>query len=138
MTCSKKMMGMVAAVALSVASLGFASAGSVVLDGYDGPAAVSVVPGETLPSLALKASDLGLTTQGTVTDQLAASTASGDGMTVSIDHARTEAGTLFVYLNMNSTGEWLQNYSSVTLTNTRTGASVTVPVRVSASYSSDD
>ncbi|WP_425145750.1 hypothetical protein [Deinococcus sp.] len=128
-----------AAVSLSVVGLGMAGASSVRLDQTSGEAALSVVSGETLPYVTLSADSLGITTQGTVTGLLNVSAPADSGVTVSVNHARNEAGTLFVYLNISKeqTGAAINAATAITVSNPQTGASSDVNVQLDASAASN-
>ncbi|ULH16789.1 hypothetical protein MF271_09565 [Deinococcus sp. KNUC1210] len=130
------MVKVLAMLTLSVAGLGMASASPVTLDQLSGAQELSVVYSDnTTPYVSFDASTIGVTGAGDIS-QLAVSTPQDSGVTASISHARNEAGTLFVYLNIDSAatdaGQSLRSTLPLTITNTVTGASTTVDVQVSA------
>ena len=132
MTMAKVM----AVVSLSVAGLGMVGASPIALDQLSGTQQLSVVYSDnTLPYVSLDASSIGVTGTGDVS-QLAVTTPQDSGVTASVSSARNEAGTLFVYLNIDSAaaeaGQAMRTTLPLTITNTATGASTTVDVQVSA------
>ena len=125
-----------AMLTLSVAGLGFAGASPITVDQLSGTQQLSVVYSDnTTPYVSLDASSIGITGTGDI-GQLAISTPQDSGVSASISSARNEAGTLFVYLNIDSAaaeaGQAMHSTLPLTITNTATGASTTVNVQVNA------
>ena len=70
---------------------------------------------------------------GSIDSRLSVKTPSNQDVSVSLNHARNEAGTLFVYLNVDAkTNSALHMKLPLTITNSLTGRSVTLNVQVNA------
>ena len=131
-----RMAKVMAVVALSAAGLGVGMAGAspITLQQLDGTPALSVVSADNASTyVSLDASALGVTGTGDV-NQLTVTAPQMSGVTVSIDHARNEAGTLFVYLKIDRSDDAQALYAKlpITVTNTVTGQSSTIDTQLFA------
>lgn len=119
---------------LAVGAAGVARAAPVSLLQLDGQRALSVNRTENMqPYVTLPAASADVTNMGSIDGQLSVKTMSNQQVSISLNHARNEAGTLFVYLNVDtSNGTSMHRKLPLTITNRLTGKSVTLNVQVNA------
>jgi len=119
---------------LLVGTAGIAGAGPVTVAQLDGQRALSVNRAEnTLMYVTLPAASADITGMGTIDSRLSVKVPEAQGVNISLNHARNEAGTLFVYLNVDA-GRYrtLHRKLPLTITNSLTGKNVTLNVQVNA------
>lgn len=119
---------------LVLGAAGIAGAGPVSITQLDGQQALSVSRSEnSLMYVTLPATSEDITSTGSIDSRLSVKTPNNQGVSVTLNHARNEAGTLFVYLNVNtSSNSALHRKLPLTITNNVTGRSVTLNVQVNA------
>ncbi|GGR31694.1 hypothetical protein [Deinococcus ruber] len=130
----KKALPLTLLTTLGPGMLGMAGAAiSASIDQLGGRTATSVVRGDTaFPSVSLPAASVDITTRGSVDNRLVASIPNNRDVMVKLNHARNEAGTLFVYLQVDPAADRHAVHTQVplTITNTLTGKSVTMNVQL--------
>jgi hypothetical protein len=119
---------------LAVGAAGLASAAPFTVMQLDGHKAVSVSSSENkLAYVTIPAASLGIVTRGSIDSRLSVSAKGSQDVSFNVNHARNEAGTLFVYLDVKTgINNGFHRKLPLTITNSVTGKSVTVDAQVNA------
>ena len=119
---------------LALGAAGLAGAAQITVNELGGQQALSVNSSENkLTYVTIPAASVGLVKTGSIDIRLSVSAKGSRDLNFSVNHARVEVGTLFVYLDVKTSNvNAFHRKLPLTVTNSVTGKSATVDVQVNA------